>query len=53
MEKKPNKRGQCGKNAMPKRSLTKAEQSLVERMVAGHRKMWEALLAINAWKKIK
>ena len=33
MEKKPNKRGQCGKNALPKRSLTKAEQSLVERMV--------------------
>ena len=53
MSKPANKRGQCGKNALPKRSLTKAEQSLVERMVADYRKAWVALLAVNKWREIK
>jgi hypothetical protein len=35
------------------KALTPAERKRVEEIVAGHRKMWQALLAINAWKEIK
>jgi hypothetical protein len=49
--KKPNKRGQCGKNALPKLGLTPTEEALVKRMTEQYRKAWEALLLRNKWRK--
>ena len=46
---KPGKRQRKG----PKQGLTKAEQELVNRMVADYRKAWVALLAVNKWREIK
>ena len=49
--KKPSKRGQCGKNALPKRGLTPTEEALVKRMAEQYRKDWGAKLLRNKWSK--
>lgn len=46
------KAGRTAGKPRPKR-LTKAEQELVDRMVADYRKAWVALLAVNKWREIR
>lgn len=49
---KPSKRGQCGKNALPKRSQTDGEKKRVAHHMDAVRKHWEALLLLNKWRPL-
>lgn len=51
MSKPPSKRGQCGKNALPKRGLTPQEQKKVELHDKWAKERWEYLLSLNKWRK--
>ena len=46
-----NKRGQCGKNALPKRGLTDGEKTRVEKHIANNKQRWEYLFSLNKWTK--
>ena len=53
MSKPKSKRGQCGKNALPKRGLTPTEAKMVQLMLADMKKRWAELLARNKWRLVK
>ena len=53
MSKPKNKRGQCGKNALPKRGLTPTEAKMVKLMLQDMKDRWAALLSLNKWKTQK
>ncbi len=53
MSKPKNKRGQCGKNALPKRGLTPTEAYFVKLMLQDMKDRWAALLSKNKWKPQK
>ncbi len=47
--KPPSKRGQCGKNAIPKRGLTPTEEKRIEKHIADNQERWKYLLSLNKW----
>lgn len=51
--KPPSKRGQCGKNALPKQGLTPTEELKVKKHIADNGERWKQLLALNKWKPQK
>ena len=48
-----SKRGQCGKNALPKRGLTPEETRRVNMINAADKERWKHLLSLNKWKPQK
>jgi len=49
MIKPPSKRGQCGKNALPKLGLTPTEEKNINKNLAENKKRWEQLFSLNKW----
>ena len=47
--KPPSKRGQCGKNALPKRGLTPTEEKTIKKNLAENKRRWEQLFSLNKW----
>ena len=45
-----SKRGQCGKNALPKQGLTPTEERRVQTYIANNNERWKQLFALNKWK---
>jgi hypothetical protein len=44
-----SKRGQCGKNALPKLGLTPTEEKTIKKNLAENKKRWEQLFSLNKW----
>jgi hypothetical protein len=49
----PKQKRRPERNRPGLKQQTPSERKRIEEIVAGHRKMWQALLAVNAWKVIK
>lgn len=51
MIKPPSKRGQCGKNALPKRGSTPGEIKRVDKTLTFNKKRWNELFSkpLNKW----
>jgi hypothetical protein len=49
MIKPPSKRGQCGKNAIPKLGLTPTEEKRIKHDLEENKKRWQYLLSLNKW----
>ena len=49
--KPPSKRGQCGKNALPKRGLTPTEEKTIKKKLSENKKRWAELFSkpLNKW----
>lgn len=45
-----SKRGQCGKNALPKQGLTPIEERKIEKHIADNMERWKHLFSLNKWK---
>ena len=51
--KPPSKRGQCAKNAIPKRGLTPTEEKRIKKDLEDNKRRWENLFSTNKWVLIK
>ena len=47
-----SKRGQCGKNAIPKRGQTDGEKKRVAAYKESAKRTWEHLLSLNKWRPL-